>query len=222
MMAKTKSNGSSIQIGTSQLFLSLFLLLLAFFIFINSISTYQERKTSEVVESVRASFPAIISSEELFQLRKYKNSVVSHTVFNELDEAFLFLFRDRRLKASSDKTSSQIDVPVELFFKQGTATPKSKLESFLKRLAKIIMRAENSSPLNTEIVFGYKSNLDRKFKDNITTKRSSVIMSTLIEEKVANGSVAVGLENGHAGFLRFKFRSRIGNRYLDRKELVSD
>ncbi len=82
MTIKTKTNDSLIQIGTSQLFLSLFLLLLAFFIFINSISSYQERKTSEVVGSVRASFPAVISSEELFQLRKYKNPVVSPTIFN--------------------------------------------------------------------------------------------------------------------------------------------
>ena len=216
MMVKTKTNDSSIQTGTSQLFLSLFLLLLAFFIFINSISSYQERKTSEVVGSVRASFPAIISSKELFQLRKYKNSDVSPTVFNELDDAFLFLFQDRRLKVSSDKITSQIDVPVELLFKQGTALPKNNLEKFLKRLAKIIIRAESISPLNTEIVFGYKSNLNRKFKDNITTKRSSVIMSALIEEKVGNGSVAVGLENGHVGFLRFKFRSRTGNGSLDR------
>ena len=222
MTVKTKTNDSLIQIGTSQLFLSLFLLLLAFFIFINSISSYQERKTSEVVGSVRASFPAVISSEDLFQLRKYKNPVVSPTIFNELDEAFLFLFQDRRLKVSADKMSSQIDVPVELLFKQGTALPKSKLEEFLKRLAKIIMRAESISPLNTEIVFGYKSNLNRKFKDNITTKRSSVIMSALIKEKVGNGAVAVGLENGHAGFLRFKFRSRTGNGSLDRKELISD
>ena len=37
-----------------------------------------------------------------------------------------------------------------------------------------------------------------------------------------NGAVAVGLENGHAGFLRFKFRSRTGNGSLDRKELISD
>ena len=36
------------------------------------------------------------------------------------------------------------------------------------------------------------------------------------EEKIGNGAVAVGLENGHAGFLRFKFRSRTGNGSLDR------
>ena len=152
----------------------------------------------------------------MFQLRKYKNSDFSPTVFNELDDAFLFLFQDRRLKVSSDKITSQIDVPVELLFKQGTELPKNKLEKFLKRLAKIIIRAESISPLNTEIIFGYKSNLNRKFKDNITTKRSSVIMSALIEEKVGNGSVAVGLENGHVGCLRFKFRSRTGNGSIDR------
>ena len=83
-----KSNNNSVQVGNSQLFLSLFLLLLAFFIFINSISTYKEKKTTQVVESIRANFPAVVSPEELFQLRSLKNSAVSRTVFNELDELF--------------------------------------------------------------------------------------------------------------------------------------
>ena len=97
-----KSNNSSVQVGTSQLFLSLFLLLLAFFIFINSVSTYKEKKTTDVVESIRASFPAVVSSKQLFQLRSLKKSVVSPTAFNELDELFQHLFRDRKLKISFD------------------------------------------------------------------------------------------------------------------------
>ena len=206
-----KSNNSSVQVGTSQLFLSLFLLLLAFFIFINSVSTYKEKKTTEVVESIRTSFPAVVSSKQLFQLRSLKKSVVSPTVFNELDELFQHLFRDRKLKTSFDNKIAQIDIPVNLIFEKATAVRLDKLETLLVRLAAIIVRAENEYPLGTEIVFGYEGTLEEKFENQLTQERCSVIMSILLEKTVPKGSVAVGLENGNPDFLRFKFRSLIND-----------
>ena len=206
-----KSNNSSVQVGTSQLFLSLFLLLLAFFIFINSVSTYKEKKTTDVVESIRASFPAVVSSKQLFQLRSLKKSVVSPTAFNELDELFQHLFRDRKLKISFDNKIAQIDIPVNLIFEKATAVRLDKLETLLVRLAAIIVRAENEYPLGTEIVFGYEGTLEEKFENQLTQERCSVIMSILLEKTVPKGSVAVGLETGNPDFLRFKFRSLIND-----------
>mgnify|MGYP001405101199 FL=1 len=206
-----KSNNSSVQVGTSQLFLSLFLLLLAFFIFINSVSTYKEKKTTDVVESIRASFPAVVSSKQLFQLRSLKKSVVSPTVFNELDELFQHLFRDRKLKISFDNKIAQIDIPVNLIFEKATAVRLDKLETLLVRLAAIIARAENEYPVGTEIVFGYEGTLEEKFENQLTQERCSVIMSILLEKTVPKGSVAVGLETGNPDFLRFKFRSLIND-----------
>ena len=206
-----KSNNSSVQVGTSQLFLSLFLLLLAFFIFINSVSTYKEKKTTDVVESIRASFPAVVSSKQFFQLRSLKKSVVSPTVFNELDELFQHLFRDRKLKISFENKIAQIDIPVNLIFEKATAVRLDKLETLLVRLAAIIVRAENEYPLGTEIVFGYEGTLEEKFENQLTQERCSVIMSILLEKTVPKGSVAVGLETGNPDFLRFKFRSLIND-----------
>ena len=206
-----KSNNSSVQVGTSQLFLSLFLLLLAFFIFINSVSTYKEKKTTDVVESIRASFPAVVSSKQLFQLRSLKKSVVSPTDFNELDELFQHLFRDRKLKISFENKIAQIDIPVNLIFEKATAVRLDKLETLLVRLAAIIVRAENEYPLGTEIVFGYEGTLEEKFENQLTQERCSVIMSILLEKTVPKGSVAVGLETGNPDFLRFKFRSLIND-----------
>ena len=198
-----KSNNSSVQVGTSQRFLSLFLLLLAFFIFINSVSTYKETKTTDVVESIRASFPAVVSSKQLFQLRSLKKSVVSPTVFNELDELFQHLFRDRKLKISFDNKIAKIDIPVNLIFEKATAVRLDKLETLLVRLAAIIVRAENEYPLGTEIVFGYEGTLEEKFENQLTQERCSVIMSILLEKAVPKGSVAVGLETGNPDFLIF-------------------
>jgi len=206
-----KSNNSSVQVGTSQLFLSLFLLLLAFFIFINSISTYKEKKTTQVVESIRANFPAFVSPEKFFQFKSQKNSAVSPTIFNELDELFQHLFREKRLKISYDSNIAQIDIPINSIFEKGRAVQLNKLERLLERLSAIIIRAESEYPLGTEIVFGYGGTLEEKFEDQLTQERCSVIMSILLEKAVPKGSVAVGLETGNPNFLRFKFRSLIND-----------
>tara|TARA_B100000575_G_C23087360_1_gene626708 strand:- start:212 stop:868 length:657 start_codon:yes stop_codon:yes gene_type:complete len=204
-----KSNNRSVQVGTSQLFLSLFLVLLAFFIFINSISTYREKKTTDVVKSIRASFPAIVSPEQFVQLRSPKKSVVSPTVFNELDELFQHLFRDKKLKISYDDHIAQIDIPIDVIFEKDTAIQLNKLENLLERLAAIIIRAENEYPLGTEIVFGFEGTLEENFENQLTQERCSVIISILLEKAVPKGSVAVGLETGNPDFLRFKFRSLV-------------
>ena len=49
---KKEHNSASI----SQVFLSLFLLLLAFFVFLNSISSFEKNKSYDVAKSVRANF----------------------------------------------------------------------------------------------------------------------------------------------------------------------
>ena len=49
---KKEYNSASI----SQVFLSLFLLLLAFFVFLNSISSFEKNKSYDVAKSVRANF----------------------------------------------------------------------------------------------------------------------------------------------------------------------
>ena len=206
-----KSNNSAVQVGTSQLFLSLFLLLLAFFIFINSISTYKEKKTTQVVESIRANFPTFVSPEKFFQFRSLKNSAVSTTIFNELDELFQHLFREKRLKISYDSNIAQIDIPINSIFEKGRAVQLNKLERLLERLSAIIIRAESEYPLGTEIVFGYGGTIEEKFEDQLTQERCSVIMSILLEKAVPKGSVAVGLETGNPNFLRFKFRSLIND-----------
>ena len=163
------------------------------------------------MESIRASFPAVVSSKQFFQLRSLKKSVVSPTVFNELDELFQHLFRDRKLKISFDNKIAQIDIPVNLIFEKATAVRLDKLETLLVRLAAIIVRAENEYPLGTEIVFGYEGTLEEKFENQLTQERCSVIMSILLEKTVPKGSVAVGLETGNPDFLRFKFRSLIND-----------
>ena len=206
-----KSNNSSAQVGTSQLFLSLFLLLLAFFIFINSISTYKEKKTTQVVESIRANFPAVVSPEKFFQLRFLRKSAVSPTIFNELDELFENLFREKRTKILHDNHTAQIDIPINSIFEKGRAVQLNKLERLLERLSAIIIRAESEYPLGTEIVFGYEGTLEKKFEDQVTQERCSVIMSILLEKAMPKGSVAVGLETGNPDFLRFKFRSLIND-----------
>lgn len=55
-----KTRGAS-QLGSLPLFLSLFLLLLAFFIFLNSISTRESGKSNDVLDSVRASFASALA-----------------------------------------------------------------------------------------------------------------------------------------------------------------
>ena len=80
---KQQHNSSSL----SQLFLSLFLLLLAFFVFLNSISSYEKKKSYDVAKSVRAHFPNLAPQGE-------NNNVFGKNRSNEIEPDTLKLIED--------------------------------------------------------------------------------------------------------------------------------
>lgn len=196
------------QIGASQLFLSLFLLLLAFFIFLNSISSYQKGKTFRVVESVRASFPSIIEDAKETRLKNTQAPPMSLIIFRQLDEAFFFLFPDMNLKYAPEAGGVTIDIPLSKLFENKKDLAKIDLNLLLGRLSQILIQAEEKNPLRTEILFGYKNSIENQFQDEVTLNRAALIMQEMLAHGIPRGFTAVGLEEGHVDFLRFKFRTR--------------
>ena len=208
MIVQSRQINKQSEIGASQLFLSLFLLLLAFFIFLNSISSYQKGKTFRVVESVRASFPSIVEDAKRTRLKNPQVAPIPVTIFRQLDEAFLFLFPNLNLEHIAQTGEAKVDIPLSKLFENNKDIARVELNLLLGRLSQLLIQAEKKNPLSTEILFGYKKSIENQFLDKVTLDRAARIMQEMVANDIPRGFTAVGLEPGHANFLRFKFRSR--------------
>ena len=198
------------QIGTSPLFLGLFLLLLAFFIFLNSISSYQKGKSDRVVESVRANFPSTIFDADGSRIEKLHNSsLIDPFVVRQLNELFLIFLPDLELTLNADAMKVQVDIPVDVFFDRNNELAEVAPTAFLSGLAKILTETENSHPLSTEILFGYPLSSETRVADSNILKRAGAIMDELVRLGIPQGFTSVGAEPGHPRLLRFQFARRI-------------
>ncbi|MBH68668.1 MAG: hypothetical protein CMM58_09975 [Rhodospirillaceae bacterium] len=206
---RSQTDNQRNQIGASPLFLGLFLLLLAFFIFLNSISSYQKGKSDRVVESVRANFPTKIFDADGSRIEKLDNSsLIAPFVVRKLNELFLIFLPNSELNLNIESMKVQVDIPVDKFFDRNNELSGVVPSAFLIGLAKILTETENSHPLDTKILFGYSKSSENRVADERTLKRAGVIMEELMRLGIPQGFTSIGVEPGHPQMLSFQFSRR--------------
>lgn len=209
MISQRISKTRSKDLGASQIFLSLFLLLLAFFVFLNSISSYEETKSYRVAKSVRANFPNLSGQGDSADvLGQKENNELSPNAVKRIEQAFRFVLPNIKLNRSSETKSIQINIPLSRLFNKNNGLPRKKAQVFLQNLSKILTDTEKTQPLSAEIFFGYKPSsngveLDRRLKLKI-----SFVIETMLKAGVPQGFVSIGLEPNDLNKLRFKITKR--------------
>ncbi|MEP3112392.1 hypothetical protein [Nisaea sp.] len=133
-----KARGAS-QFGSLPLFLSLFLLLLAFFIFLNSISTRQTGKSEDVLDSVRSSFASVLrggTGEGVFEGEPGKAD--DKGLRDELLEAFDPLLSEAEILRERPGNPFYIDFQIERLFEGDRIDPILDFRDFSKRVSAVL------------------------------------------------------------------------------------
>ncbi|MDE0809642.1 MAG: hypothetical protein OSB69_09990 [Alphaproteobacteria bacterium] len=194
------------RLGSLPLFLSLFLLLLAFFIFLNSISSFEARKSDQVIASIRASFPGFgEDGGGPGLLEGDRIGGIEQSVATRLNEAFSFSFPKLTLNVVDELERIYVDVPLERLFVPGASQARITLQVLSRRLAMVLADPALTSSLEVRIVFGHDGG-GRLAKDRLTLERASIVIDGMIKAGSPRRNTSVGLEPGHLGFLRFGFR----------------
>jgi hypothetical protein len=196
------------RLGSLPLFLSLFLLLLAFFIFLNSISTIEVGKSDRVIASIRSSFPGFGEGGEGPGLQDDDDlGVVEKSVAARLEEAFAFAFPRLPLKIVNEAERIFVDVPLERLFVPGTSEARVTLRVLSRRLSKVLANPSPRQVLETQILFGHSTAGGELADDQLTLERATVIIESMIVAGSPKRLTSVGLEPGHLADLRFRFRA---------------
>ncbi len=190
------------------LFLSLFLLLLAFFIFLNSISSFESGKSDRVIASIRASFPGFgEDGEGPGLLDGDRVGALEPSVSSRLTEAFKFAFPNLPLNFINEGERIQVDVPMDSLFVPGTIEPRTALQVLSRRLAKVLVGSGTEQVLETRILFGYDGAAGRVAEDRPRLRRATIVIEDMVAAGAPRRLTSVGLEPGHEAYLRFAFRA---------------
>ena len=107
---KKEHNSASI----SQVFLSLFLLLLAFFVFLNSISSFEKNKSYDVAKSVRANFANFAGKgDDIDLIGKAKNDKINANTVKILENTFNFVVPTIAVKQHQQTDNIEFKIPLK-------------------------------------------------------------------------------------------------------------
>ena len=201
---KTATGGNS----SLPLFLSLFLLLLAFFILLNSVTDKEGNRSDIVVESVRRAFQEDLGGLlDTGALEDPGSTGLGEKVRAGLKDAFekaLPLTRDVKIVRDDPFT---IEIPVKHLFASGGVVPTGTATDLAQRLVPILMTPDAKRTISTEILFRYD---DKEGFGGALARRVPILQAARFADLLERTGLpdrhqAIGLEEGRLGIVRFVF-----------------
>jgi hypothetical protein len=198
--------------GNVIVFLSLFLMVLAFFIVLVSISTFETVKSKAVMQSLNSTFAT-------FQPRQAKTTdftakegeVLGGQVFQEkITGLFATAIQVAKVKVVKPGRLMRIQLPARAMFSDGDAAVKPSILPFLDRIAAALGGRPPGIRFDMEFVIGTPYGSDGMLAETQTLERSRA--GGFAREMLARGapedSISIGLAPGDAEQITLRFYVR--------------
>ena len=199
---KKEHNSSSIP----QVFLSLFLLLLAFFVFLNSISSYEKNKSYDVARSVRANFANFVRQGESIDLiGQVKNDKISPNTLKLLVNTFRVVIPTITFSKNNHSDHVEFDIPLKSLFDASSESPTKIGEVIFRGISGILKSDGGNQPLKLEIFMGYSVSSGGLKLDKGLQSRVTFLVDSLLQAGTPKGLFSIGLEPRKTDEIRFRF-----------------
>lgn len=196
--------------GAVALFLALYLLLLAFFILLNTISTFEEVKTREVQESLSSAFAAILPPTTSLQtVTSIEGPVVAAEDTQEkLGHLFDTAIKVVRVEVIQPGKLMEIIMHVDQLFDPNSILIRERQANFMEQLAEVLADEEGYASYDMEMVMG--SQLGSKgtieIENNLQIARAGSFARELIDVGAPQDHLYVGIDPGADPFIAtFRF-----------------
>lgn len=195
--------------GASQpLFLSLFLLLLAFFILLNALSTIEPGRSNRVLESVQRAFPSAYRTElGDGVLEGDPGQVIGEATRDSIGEIFRQVLPVARVTVEPDGNPIYVEAPVARVYspQAGGLTPVG--ERLAIRLAALLADPPAGSVLELDVLLAAAAG-DRSPARGQRARAVSDLVDDMVGFGIEPALLAAGLEPGQSDTVRFVFRTR--------------
>lgn len=195
--------------GTSQpLFLSLFLLLLAFFIMLNAMSTVERGKSDRVLESVKRAFPSGLRGDlGEDPLDADPGQVIDESVRAALGAVFREVLPAVTVEVEADGNPIFVSVPVARVYSPAAGGVTPVMAELAGRLAPILNVPPAGTRLDLQILYGVAGDLDQGQRGDLIFRASETVRA-FADHEVDPAILSAGLEPREPGMVRLVFRTR--------------
>lgn len=194
--------------ANSVVFVSLYLLLLAFFIFLHSISVMQEDRIRTVLGSVNIAFNGLSRDTPADRQKKLsgeeQGTQAFHAKLKNVFETAVPLVESRVTRGG---TRLQFSVPIRQLFAYRSLELRDSLGSFLKDVAATLILRNRNIATDLEIMIGTGLNLPglEEMPTDLAPERVSYLAQTLMDKGVPSRNISIGMAAGDAGLIHFSF-----------------
>ena len=203
---------------TQYMSLSLMVLLLAFFIVLNAMSSFQEEKTKPRIESIDKKFATKAVGDKALPSRiaSAENSGGAGEAFDNVEGSLKsqgIPFTSERLRGNSVLF---VQMPEQRFLALiglGAANDSNEQNLFLGKLVMMLMPASNTSiHYKMHVMLALGDNPSTVARDNPDRARARAFLADRIASALVNhhfdpASLITGLQSGRAGFIDLYFET---------------
>ena len=199
------------------IFVSLYLLLLAFFIFLHSISVMQEDRVrtvaaatnrSKELGSVQVAFNGLSRDTPADRQKKLSGEEQGTQAFHaKLKNVFETAVPLVEAHTSRDGTRLQFSVPLRQLFAYRSLELRETLDSFINEVAATLISRNGNVATDLEILIGAGVALPAvdDVANDIAALRASYLAATLMDRGVPSRNLSIGMAAGDAGLVNFSF-----------------
>lgn len=197
--------------GTAVIFVSLYMLLLAFFIFLHSVSVPQEERIRDVLGSVSIAFKGLSKDTPAEKQKtlsgEEQGTQEFHAKLRNVFETAIPLVESRILGAGN---RFQFSVPLEQLFSYRSLDLRDLKQEFLQDVAATLIERNNNVATDLEILIGAGIRLpdDDAIAGDLASQRVNLLAENLLLQGVPSRNISIGMEEGDAGLVHFSFYLR--------------
>lgn len=194
--------------GTAVIFVSLYLLLLAFFIFLHSISVPKEERIRSVLGSVNIAFKGLSKDTPADKQKTLSGEEQGTQQFHaKLRNVFETEVPLVASKVTEKGTRLQFSVPLGKLFKRGGLELRDLKDEFLADVASALIRRNANVATDVEILIGTGPRLPTSTEsaNDLASNRVDKLARHLRSQGVPSRNISIGLEEGDAGLVHFSF-----------------
>lgn len=195
--------------GSSQpLFLSLFLLLLAFFIMLNAMSTVEQGRSDRVMESVKRAFPSAVRKDVADDLLDADpGQVIDQSVRAALGTVFREVLPAVVVQVEANGNPIFVSIPARQVYAPAAGGITPVMETLAGRLAPILNSPPAGSVLDLQILYGVADTVSQRQRDELIFRASETVR-TFVDREVDPAVLSAGLEPFDPDSVRLIFRTR--------------
>jgi len=197
---------------TIYLFLSLYLLLLAFFIMLNTISNARDERVAKAVESVKETFQNYSpSSREFLSSAANPDSMIAAEAYlDDIRNVFSAQFQDAKFQRKTNGTLLRVLIPARSLFADDSETLNPDVRSLLDAISTGLGSSRPGTRREVEVIIGTGEQLPdvENVGQVLGLRRSSALARGLRTHGVDGKSVVGGLRQGDTEMVQMTFYVR--------------